>query len=745
MWEAAPNNQPAAASSSSSSSGDVPLTFEQLSSLVDQIAPYNMAHNAEHEACDLLMEIQQLQRIHQFVDKENFGRVCLYLLGCAEYVAEPEDAQILTVVLEIFQQQAELPNALRVAFRLKDYETAKSIFLSCTDHSLKNQLGFILAQQRLFDVVDEVEDEKLQDVLRNTQLHTYFLHLARDLGVLEPKKPEDIYKSHLVDSRASSSVDSARANLASTYVNAFVNAGFGTDKLMMDDPQKWIHRNKDHGMLAATASLGLIYMWDVENLCSEIDKFTHSTTEYIRAGAYLAVGVTTSGIKTEFEPALAFFYEVVNNPDRATDIAENPKSRELYISSCLSVGIAYAGTNNTELIDQLKAFLEEADTPIEIASMAALAIGLIGVGSANGDATDAIVNLLVDTPEEGLKNTFIRFACLGLGLLYFGQQENTEVADLAVSALNPVVSNYARVTLQTCAYAGTGNVLQVQELLRTCGQHLDKDADSSHQSVAVIGIALLAMGEELGSQMTLRAFDHLLQYGDVAVRRAVPLAFALVSLSHPAVGITDTLSKLSHDSDADTAQNAILGLGLIGAGTNNSRIAGMLRQLSAYYSRDANTLFVVRIAQGLLHMGKGTLTLDPFISSASPRFLNPASMAGVLAVLHAALDMKNLLLDSSHYLFFLLSCTMRTRMLMTLDEDLHPIPVDVRVGQALDVVGQAGKPKTITAFQTHTTPVLLSHGERAELVSDEYLPLNPNLDGVVILRKKSHSVPSSSI
>ena len=39
--------------------------------------------------------------------------------------------------------------------------------------------------------------------------------------------------------------------------------------------------------------------------------------------------------------------------------------------------------------------------------------------------------------------------------------------------------------------------------------------------------------------------------------------------------------------------------------------------------------------------------------------------------------------------------------------------------QAVDVVGQAGKPKSITGFQTHTTPVLLAYGERAELATDE--------------------------
>jgi 26S proteasome regulatory subunit N1 len=50
-------------------------------------------------------------------------------------------------------------------------------------------------------------------------------------------------------------------------------------------------------------------------------------------------------------------------------------------------------------------------------------------------------------------------------------------------------------------------------------------------------------------------------------------------------------------------------------------------------------------------------------------------------------------------------------------------------------VGQAGKPKTITGFQTHTTPVLLAFGERAELAAEEYVPLTPIMEGFVILRK----------
>ena len=92
-------------------------------------------------------------------------------------------------------------------------------------------------------------------------------------------------------------------------------------------------------------------------------------------------------------------------------------------------------------------------------------------------------------------------------------------------------------------------------------------------------------------------------------------------------------------------------------------------------------------------------------------------------------------MGKSHYMLFNLSLAMQPRMLITFDEKLQPLPITVRVGQAVDVVGQAGKPKTITGFQTHTTPVLLAHGERAELATDEYITLTPILEGFAILRK----------
>lgn len=55
---------------------------ETLLKLVKEIVPYNMAHNAEHEACDLLMEIERLDMLEDYIDENAYGKVCLYLTRC---------------------------------------------------------------------------------------------------------------------------------------------------------------------------------------------------------------------------------------------------------------------------------------------------------------------------------------------------------------------------------------------------------------------------------------------------------------------------------------------------------------------------------------------------------------------------------------------------------------------------------------------------------------------------------------
>lgn len=52
--------------------------------------------------------------------------------------------------------------------------------------------------------------------------------------------------------------------------------------------------------------------------------------------------------------------------------------------------------------------------------------------------------------------------------------------------------------------------------------------------------------------------------------------------------------------------------GIVGGGSNNARLAQLLRGLGSYYYKEPTMLFLVRIAQGLVHMGKGLLTFNPY-------------------------------------------------------------------------------------------------------------------------------------
>lgn len=61
--------------------------------------------------------------------------------------------------------------------------------------------------------------------------------------------------------------------------------------------------------------------------------------------------------------------------------------------------------------------------------------------------------------------------------------------------------------------------------------------------------------------MVQRIFGHMGRYGEPSIRKAVPLAIALSSVSNPQLPVLDVLTKYSHDSDDGVACNAIFGLG----------------------------------------------------------------------------------------------------------------------------------------------------------------------------------------
>ncbi|KAL2262671.1 hypothetical protein VTK26DRAFT_493 [Humicola hyalothermophila] len=711
---------------------------EPTTDLVDLamiLVPLFLKSNQEADAVDLMSELEIIEELPKFVDENTYGRVCLYMVSMVNLLTYPENEQFLRVAHSIYKTYKQYTQAMVLAIRLNDYELIEADFHEAPDPALKKQLAFLIGRQNISLNYERetAEDEEIKECLDNVKMPEHFKALGKELNILEPKTTEDIYKSHLESSRVAglTNFDSARNNLAAAFVNGFVNAGFGNDKMMLVDKNKesWVWKTKEEGMMSTVASLGTLLLWDAENGLDQVDKYTYLDEEQIQAGAHLAIGIMNCGVRLESDPALA----LLADSDKL-----NHKNPLIRVAAIMGLGLAYAGSNKEEIMSSLLPIITDTSQEMRVSAMAALACGLVFVGSSDSEVSEAIVNTLLDEERQSqLTDKWARFLALGLGLLFFGRQEEVDVILEALKAVEHPMAKPTSVLASICAWAGTGAVLKIQELLHICNEHMeesdDKKGDELLQAYAVLGIGLIAMGEDVGQDMVLRHFGHLMHYGEANIRRAVPLAMGLVSPSNPQMKVYDTLSRYSHDNDNDVALNAIFAMGLLGAGTNNARLAQLLRQLASYYHRDQESLFMVRIAQGLLHMGKGTLSINPFHTDR--QILSRVSAAGLLTVLVAMIDAKQFITSDSHYLLYFLVPAMHPRFLVTLDENLKPLTVNVRVGQAVDVVGQAGRPKTITGWQTQSTPVLLAYGERAELEDEEYISLNSTLEGLVILRK----------
>lgn len=767
---------------------------EDILQLSLDIVPYFLKHNGETDAVDLLLELEAIDKLPQFVDENTFERVCQYMVACVPLLPPPEDVSFLQTAYSIYLSESQLTEALSLAIRLGDESLVRAVFDATTDPVMQKQLAYILSFQK-----SSFEYESVQDIIGNTKLSEHFLYLAKELNLTVPKVPEDIYKSHLDSSKSvfsGTGLDSAQQNLAAAFVNGYLNLGYSNDKMLVDN-DNWIYKTKGEGMTSAVASIGSIFQWNLDGL-QQLDKYLYVEEAEVKAGALLGIGISACGVHDgDVEPALLLLQDYVTNSN--TNISS---------SAILGLGIAFAGSRNEEVLGLLLPIAADTSLPIETSAISSLALAHIFVGTCNGDITAAIMDNFLERSAIDLKTEWVRFLTLALGILYMGQGEQVDDVLETISAIEHSMTSAIEVLVSACAYAGTGDVLLIQDLLHRLTPKATKkeddesedeaeehdtqangisdflaepatedDAQSNREeemkidgnveeetvttekndegvnedidgegpkddseekdtvmidelSYAVLGIAMIALGEDIGKEMSLRHFGHLMHYGNEHIRSMVPLAMGLVSVADPQMKIFDTLSRFSHDADLNVSMNSIFAMGLCGAGTNNARLAQLLRQLASYYSREQDALFITRLAQGLVHLGKGTMTIDVFNDA---YVLNKVTLASLLTVLVGLVSPSFML--KNHQLFYMLNSAVRPKFILTLNEEGEPLKVNVRVGQAVDTVGQAGKPKTITGWITQSTPVLLNHGERAELETDEYISYTRNIEGVVILKK----------
>lgn len=200
----------------------------------------------------------------------------------------------------------------------------------------------------------------------------------------------------------------------------------------------------------------------------------------------------------------------------------------------MGLGFAAVGTQNEDLKEVLLEVFQDFQYGFEVSAFTALCYGMVYLGSASEDVFNELFSILLARNDGGksklFESPFFVIYALGIGLICLGKQNDTDFMIDTISSLEefPIeMRMYLRTMLTAFAYAGSGNVTKVQELMHLIAKQKE-EINPKVQSVAVIGTSLIAIGEEIGSEMLIRSFNHFLQYGDVSVKKAVSLAMALL-------------------------------------------------------------------------------------------------------------------------------------------------------------------------------------------------------------------------
>ena len=625
---------------------------QQVIKIVNVIVPYFLVNNAEIDAIDLLIEMDAITNLldHAPNDPLIIQRIGLYLIKMAPLLPPPQDKSVLTVLYKLYLPH-DLSMSLIMAIKCRNIEFINHCF-SVASPLVQQQLAFIIARDPFYTHPDHTH------ILSNLHLNKYFLEFVKNLNLLEHKQPNDIYKSHL-ESRTI--LPGLSHQLATAITNGFLNIGYCT---------KADISATDMTLLLQIASIGSINQWNPDAL-NLIDEYMYNENEFMSSGALLAIGLSTCKIRHPSDPTLALCQDQLTN-----------SSLLVRSSALMALGISYCGQHHQAAIECCLPFLMDPSVDPKCVDMAAISLGLICVGSMHSQVTEALLNLAMTTKSQWI--------VLALGLILLQQSSD---ADVVLEALpHPLLIG--------CAYCNTGNILKVQQVL---AMTTSDSVDSTTAHYVPLAIALMSTNTTMAVRM-LQRMDN----------PTVPLALALLHVGNPNTTLLDALNKYSHSNDHQTATNAIFALGLVGCGTNNAKCAQLLRYLALYYYKDNDLLFMIRVAQGMIHMGKGVVGVLPTFME---HLTSLTSIGGILATITSVMD--SVQLKEAPFLMYFLNCAAVPKYCLTLDNELNSIHTSMRIGMGVDVVGQAGKSRKITGFQTIESPLVMNYGERVELVNDK--------------------------
>uniref|UniRef100_A0A7S1PI52 26S proteasome regulatory subunit RPN2 n=1 Tax=Percolomonas cosmopolitus TaxID=63605 RepID=A0A7S1PI52_9EUKA len=317
---------------------------------------------------------------------------------------------------------------------------------------------------------------------------------------------------------------------ATIVSNSFMHAGTCVDRFLRDNLE-WLSQATNWAKFTATASMGVIHKGDYkrsrEVLAPYLPKMENpgATSVYSEGGALYALGLIHSSHGGEMTDYLTNWVE------KEADLDHN-----IMHGACLGLGLTAMASERDDLFEKLSGvcYLDNAVS----AEAAAIAMGLVMLGSGNDSAFDEMHAYAHETPHEKV----IRGLSLGMALIMYGREEGADVSiEKMLNDKDPII-RYGAMYAIGMAYCGTGNNNAVQKLLKIGVS--DVSDDVRRAAVMNLGFVLCKTPKQVPRLLNLLAKSY-----NPHVRYGVAMALGIACAGTGLKDAVDILEELVNDED----------------------------------------------------------------------------------------------------------------------------------------------------------------------------------------------------
>ncbi|EIJ94723.1 uncharacterized protein NEPG_00247 [Nematocida parisii ERTm1] len=653
-----------------------------LEAVIAEVVECMFKFNCECECIDFLLDIDRIEMLLEHIDRDNQERIIRYMQALMYFI---RNERVTETFLEVLKKSKKLEEYAVFMIREKKYEQL-----------LDETVGFSKVDQiKIFYIMGKHE---MWSKVPKSRWNAFTQTVSKE------KFPNGFSPEHITSNAYMADLNkyvSERLELNKEIVGDFGSFSDALSKASFSAETLAEPENKKTYKITTQCSKGLLYLWDQNKALNELEEHIFSEDGYLKVSSILALATATCKVYDYNDTVLAAVTEGLDT-----------KSVTQRIVLLISLAMKYSGTHDMDIYDTLHSLLY--DDTLEVVLFAMYAIGNIFCGSYNIDIYTDLVKILASRicGEAPSISPIIKFALLGISLLFFEAGDKVGAVLESCEVLDDYGASLS-ILMQAMACIGTGNTQAIYDILKEALNEQTNNENDYREVFGILGVALISLGDDTLVQMAGHILEGSMLLDTYKVQMAIPMAYSLLYLSTGKTEVIDILRRCMHSTNSSVVLSSIIGLGLVSAGTNNSRVKTALDEMSSFCGKGASGS-ALKISQGLLRLGKGMHKLSLFNDSV----ISGKSVGCLMGFMLSALDGGIGILDRYYFVLMLVGAGITPKYLIALDRSGKPTECNIRVGNKIDTAGVPGRPKALSGVQVHASPVILQTAEGAEVLGD---------------------------